>query len=125
MDNVEQLQSKTDKMKGLKAQMRFREKVLQQKASDRDHYLFSKSIASSDNGKKRRIECSVDELVAKVKMLVEESFTLPNVPNEGTTLLLGKLVKHKFQEKKGRHKWYDGKVLSQVKTFVVDAHSTC
>ncbi len=104
-----------DKVKALKAQLHFRQNILQQKPSDpalKDVYAMSKV---GETG--RRISLRYQELAENVCRLIRHSYSLdavmprdeaPDVP-----LLVGKRVGHRFLVQ-GREIWYRGKVISQV-----------
>ena len=104
------ISSKSEKEKALKAQIRFREKVLEQKM-DKSLSCFSHKIND------KRVPLSVDNLRDNVKQLIINAFTLPSTSarNAPTSLpvLVGKQVQHKFDN----GVWYNGKVISQVSLF--------
>ena len=89
-------------IKALKAQLNFRQKVLQQESDDKSVFNFTKVQNS------KRVNLSVHELTVNVKKLVNKAMV------KGITgqrhILVGRRVRHKFAD----DTWYDGKVLSQV-----------
>jgi hypothetical protein len=78
-----------DKVDGLKAQLRFRQKVLDQKSEQPTVYNFTKLVG----GKRQAL--SVDELVQNVKLLVQEAAA---EPSSNLDLLVSRRVRHKFVE---------------------------
>ena len=100
--------TKTEKEKALKTQLRFREKVLQQKMVKS---VFAFSCREND----KRIFLSIDELANNVKILVRQAFTLPSTSasandDASVPVLIGKQVLHKF----ANNTWYKGNIISQV-----------
>lgn len=72
--NLSILKKISDKKDALKAQLNFRRYVLRQgakKDTNPDIYLLYKKVGQ------KTVECSVEELEAKVKPLVAHCFTLP------------------------------------------------
>ena len=101
------LPTKSEKVKALKAQLRFRKEIFQQMPADSSIYKFSKK----QHGK--TVQLSVEELKENVKALVTHAFTLPNIPLSENTVIVGKRVRHKFTNEDG-DVWYTGRVISQV-----------
>ena len=96
-------------VKAFKAQIRFRDKVFNQKCKDQEVMKFSKVV----NGK--RVAKSVEEFKLSVTTLVEEALSVipANSESNATELFVGKKVQHKFQTDDGEQ-WFEGKVISQV-----------
>ncbi|XP_052268392.1 uncharacterized protein LOC127869771 [Dreissena polymorpha] len=88
-----------DKIKALKAQLRFRKNVLHQIPSDKSKFNFSKK------GK----DFTVNELTANLKELVTQAIVADD--DSQKHILVGKRVRHRFI-KDGQSKWYTGKVPS-------------
>lgn len=101
----------SDKLQLLKAQIKFRKNVLDQKPSDPKLYSFS-----TQNHEKKRRQLTVDELAQNVKQLIQES--LLNEPKHQEQPMGPKLVrmnvKHRFETDEGP-KWWYGRVVSQVR----------
>ena len=100
--------TKTEKEKALKTQLRFREKVLQQKM---EKSVFAFSHKEND----KRIFLNIDELANNVKILIRHAFTLPSTSastsyDASVPVLIGKQVLHKF----ANNTWYKGNIISQV-----------
>lgn len=91
----------SDKIKALKAQLRFRENVLHQIPNDKSKFNFSKK------GK----DFTVHELTANLKELVTQAIVADD--DSQKHILVGKRVRHRFI-KDGQSEWYTGKVISQV-----------
>ncbi len=96
--------SETQKRSALKAQLRFRKTVLQQQAPEESVYKFSLKEKGQLNSKLLR-----DNLVKLVQAV--------NGNETSDSALVGKAIKHRFQESNGKHKFYKGKVISQVPGF--------
>jgi hypothetical protein len=102
------IKSDKEKVEALKAQLRFRKHVFEQKA-DSSVYAFSKVV----DGK--RVNLSVDQLKANVMKLVREAFDIHTSNHDVSgSLLVGKRVKQKFFDTSGNAFWSLGKVISQV-----------
>ena len=95
-----------EKIEALKAQLRFRKKILGQKASESSLFNFTKV-----EGRGRK-NLDSKELSENVKTLIRESFKLPSGP-AGSVDLVGRNITHKFKSE-GEEVWYDGHVVSQV-----------
>ena len=97
--------SKSEKIKALKSQVRFRKFVLQQNPEDKGLFSFSKD--------KRQL--SVEELTANVCRLINDagSRTAPDAEH----MVVGKQIRHKFNVE-GMDKWFQGRVISQVSSSV-------
>lgn len=100
------LNSETQKRIAIKAQLRFRKTVLQQAAPNETVYKFSSKEIGQLNSKALR-----ENLVK----LVEAATDSKSDPTPDSALV-GKVVKHRFEEN-GRHKFYKGRVVSQVPGF--------
>lgn len=107
--SLETYQTKSSKIAALKAQLRFRKEILNQKTKEPSVYNFTKLV----NGK--RISLSIEELTINVKKLLSHAFTIDEqqVKDKQVSLLVQKRVKHKFLED-DKEIWYTGKVISQV-----------
>ncbi len=88
----------------VKAQLRFRKMVLQQVAPEESVYNFSSKEKGQLNSKLLH-----DNLVKLV-----QAANGNETPNSSDLPLVGKLIKHRFQESNGKHKFYKGRVISQV-----------
>lgn len=95
--------NKVDQLAAIEAQLKYRQKVLLQKADDKVHFQFS------SKGQKFPVEQCKDNLIS----LIEQSFRGPCSEQEGDIpLLVGKRVKHNFSEG-----LWNGKVLGVVPGF--------
>ena len=104
----------SDKLELLKAQIKFRKNVLDQKPSDPKLYNFS----TQSHGKRHQL--TVDELAKNVKQLIKESLLKEPKDQEqpkGPNLVRNK-VRHRFETDEGP-KWWSGTVVSQVRTSVL------
>lgn len=103
--HLSEFQTKSEKIRALKAQLNFRKNVLKQKTSDKKLYIFSA-------GKRPN---RVEELQSNLVELIEESRALPTTEwaQKDMSLLVGKYVSHTFANGKS----YVGKVLSVVPGF--------
>ena len=107
-----------EKVNLLKAQLKFRKNVLEQKVTDPKLYSFSVVEEQLDGSKKRRL-LSPEELAENVKKIIQESTDGESVEEDpGITPLVTKHVVHKFETDEG-FKWYKGRVVSQVSNFFV------
>ena len=95
------------KLEALKAQLRFRQHVLQQNTGDKSVYLFSTNKQA----------LTVQELTKNLKTLLAHATTLSS-DEDMPSFLVGKRVRHRFQEEgEGGnvvYTWHTGKVVSQV-----------
>ena len=64
----------------------------------------------------KTVECTVEELKEKVKILVRHAYAITTNEQDDSTqpLITGKKVKHGFQNEDGTLSWYEGTVISQV-----------
>ena len=100
--------SKSEKVKALKAQLRFGKEVFRQHPEDSSVYRFSKS----ESGK--TVQLTTEELTHNVKSLIRHALTLPReIDQENQAVLVGQKVRHKFEEE-GTGRWCTGRVISQV-----------
>lgn len=110
-----------EKLEALKSQIRFRKNILHQTSSNPKLFNFSKIINT------KRKDLTWKEMMENVKILVQESFSLPIQPhsNKSTTerlSLVGKDIQHKFVTDK-QVQWYDGHVISQVSALLQFLHA--
>ena len=102
------LQTKSDKLAALKAQLRFRKDILKQDTGDSNAFSFSKVVSG------KRVQLTVEELSDSVKALVHHAYTVVDrTQSPENQIIVGKRVKHKMN-KEGTDTWYYGKVISQV-----------
>ena len=101
-----------DKFDLLKAQIKFRRDVLEQKASDGKLFNFSKQVGE---GRKRR-QLTVSEMAENVKALIKESKLRAETHEEEGPSLVRKTVRHRFETDEGV-KWWTGRVISCVRAF--------
>ena len=94
--------SKSEKMKALKTQVRFHKFVLQQEPEDKGLLSFSKD--------KRQL--SVEELTDNVCKLIKDAGSR-TAPDGEEHIVVGKEIRHKFNVG-GTDKWFQGRVISQV-----------
>ncbi|XP_053372789.1 uncharacterized protein LOC128546365 [Mercenaria mercenaria] len=117
VDNMLASYEKTsEKVEVLKAQLKFRKDVLNQVAEVKSTFNFTKTV----EGKKSRKSLSVEELASNLKLLVRQAVVKDQESNEAKHLLVGKRVRHRFDEIRNGQKvpvWYTGKVISQVPLF--------
>ena len=60
---------------------------------------------------------SVDELTTNLKCLIKQAMVKDTTSNEEQHIIVGKRVKHRFQEKSGNEtefKWYTERIISQM-----------
>lgn len=107
---LETIKSKSEKVKALKAQMRFRREIFKQNSGDSAVFRFSKK----ENG--GNVLLSVTELTENVKALVGHALNLPAAASPETQIIVGRRVRHLFTTD-GHDVWYTGKVVSQVCLF--------
>lgn len=101
------IKSKTEKLKALKAQLRFRKEVFKQHQDDTSIYNFSKKV----NG--RTVMLTVEEMTANVKTLVAHALHIPSTSSPEMQVIVGRRVRHKLKTD-GEDVWYFGRVISQV-----------
>ena len=95
--------SDAQKVKALKAQLKFRQNVLKQDTGNRNVFLFSKDKVSLKWG----------ELAFNLKSLVKHAEN--DLTPKERSLLIGQKVRHKFvKEGNGQEQWHLGRVISQV-----------
>ncbi len=104
---LEGLQNKKQEI-ALKAQLRFRQKILEQDAS-KELFVFSRS---TENGKRQQL--TVDDLKQNVLGLITHAYgrsddSAPGAPH----FIIGKRVSHLFKQD-GKDVWYEGRVVSTV-----------
>ena len=107
------LDNKTTRVKALKAQLNFRQNVLQQRPANKEDNLYAFSL--------KKVQLTAEQLADNLKKLIEESHVLQrHQPGTGDLdtganepLLVGKRVKH-LCSTSGDEEWYFGKVISQV-----------
>lgn len=115
---IKSYKSQTEKINMLKAQLKFRKKVLHQVSEDKATYNVTKTVM--DN--KSRQHLSVDELIDNLNSLIRQAIVKDAQTNEEHHILVGKRVRHCFQDKSDGqigNKWYYGRIISQVHTSTV------
>ncbi|WAQ97078.1 hypothetical protein MAR_029768 [Mya arenaria] len=118
---LSEISKKVEKIKALKAQLNFRQYVLKQKLPNNEEHRHVYAHSKSFEG--RRIPASVEVLANNVKKLIQHAFTIepPTGPVDANKPILnGKKIKHRFEEN-GEEKWYNGTVISQVKTIFISS----
>jgi hypothetical protein len=110
IDTESKLQSVSEKLEALKAQLRFRKNVFKQEHCDKKIYNFS---CKQDNTNKRR-DLTWQELATNLKQLVEHSLTVTTTQQPGAPLLVNKRVRHQFEVDGEGKQWFTGRVVSQV-----------
>ena len=110
---IKSYSTSAQKLAALKSQLRFRQHVLKQpnpEGVDTNCYAFSMK-----SGSKRR-QLTPDEIVENLKKLCEAAAKLPQQNTD--TLWVGRRIRHRFAETdvngQSVHKWFHGKVISQV-----------
>ena len=111
---LDKIKKKTAKVKALKIQLKFQQKVLCQSCSDQSLFKFSQN----------RKQYTIDQLTSNLLKLLEES----SITNETSVLatkekeillkpqlLVGKRINHRFVES-GELVWYKGTVLQMLDT---------
>ena len=100
------MKSKSAKVKAIKAQLDFRKCVLEQKHPDKDVFFISK----------HRKQLTVDELIINLEKLLAVSAPLDldrhTAVNQES--LVGKRIRHKWNNAEGDEQWYTGLILSVV-----------
>ena len=100
------MKSKSAKVKAIKAQLDFRKCVLEQKHPDKDVFFISKN----------RKQLTVDELIINLEKLLAVSAPLDldrhTAVNQES--LVGKRIRHKWNNAEGDEQWYTGLILSVV-----------
>ena len=107
---LSQLKSKTAKSEALKAQLKFRKTVLQQKHSEKTICTFSRMAGG------KRIQHSPAMLKENLQTLIEAAHSIPPITTCSDPILVGKKIAHQFKENK-KLVVYNGKVVSQVPGF--------
>lgn len=102
------MKSETQKRKALKAQLRFRKKVLQQQHPDDSTFSF---------WSKQRGQFDSQLLRQNLLKLIEGVKCNDGSTSDITPSLADKDIEHKFKETDGTLKAYKGKVISQVPGF--------
>ena len=100
------IKSETKKREVIKAQLRFRKTVLQQKVPDMSVYQFS----SKEKG-----PFTSTMLRENLLKLIQAADT--EASSSSSSSLTGKVVKHRFQDAKGKLKYFKGRIISQVPGF--------
>ena len=110
--HLEKCSSETQKREALKAQLRFRKTVLQQKiSSDKDIYNFSKKGCRQFNSQK--LHANLLQLIQAARSISNDSQNPPRNTATGELHLVGKDINHTFLVD-GKLQQYKGKVVSQV-----------
>ncbi|WAQ97077.1 hypothetical protein MAR_029767, partial [Mya arenaria] len=94
----------TDKINALKAQLKFRQKVLLQLPEEKKAFNVTKSV----DGKRKSLSVEEQAIVRDVESNVEKH------------ILVGKRVRHRFKENRNGQTveaWYTGCIISQVPSF--------
>lgn len=102
------MKSESKKRIALKAQLRFRKTVLQQKPPDDSVYKFS----SKEKG-----QYNSQLLCKNLLQLITDAESGDTSTSTTSLVLTGKSIEHKFKETDGTIKPYNGKVISQVPGF--------
>ena len=105
--NLRAMKSETRKCKALKAQLRFRKKVLEQQHPDDSIFNFSSKERGNFNSQLLR---------QNLLKLIQEAKSCPMPTSSGTTTLADRDIEHNF-EADGCIKAYKGKVIAQVPGF--------
>ena len=77
-------------MKALKAQLRFRKNLLQQKSTDTK--IYSSFTKPSPTNPRKRIDLTVQDLATHVKTLITEALSQPT-PTDSVDILVGHRIK--------------------------------
>ena len=104
------------KVNALKAQLRFRQYVLRQDAGStpagKNIYSYSRIGAAGT-----RVQKTWQELADNVKLLVVHACRKDDEGASVKSVLIGRRVRHRFRRAgDGSDTWYQGKVISQVRT---------
>ena len=102
-------EKESEKIKALKAQIRFRKEVLNQKPTEMGIFNFTKQLVGQS-----RKHLTVDELKTNLKSLVTQAVVQDHENQTEVHMLVGKRVRHGFQSGDNEDKWYFGKVISQA-----------
>ena len=106
-EGVAKERSKTAKLSALKVQFNFRKRVLDQRSyRHKELFLFSKG------GQQYTVKELMDNLAKLINE--EEEETVSGLANEGRESLVGKTIKHRWQDESGVEQWYFGEVMSKV-----------
>ena len=106
--HVSAMKSETKKSKALKAQLRFRKKVLQQQHPDESVFAFS----SKEMG-----QFTSTILCRNLLQLVQSCTAMEPIPSSSDDSLAGKCIRHNFKETNGTITAYEGKIISQIPGF--------
>lgn len=112
---LREIQTTKQKVAALKAQLHFRNNVLHQKPDNmKGVYSVTKLIGN------KRVNLTPEELTMNLKKLIQHSFEIepPTTTDEQIPLLVGKNIRHKFNDSDGGSDWYNGKVISVVKLLI-------
>ena len=106
-EGVAKERSKTAKLSALKVQFNFRKRVLDQRSyRHKELFLFSKG------GQQYTVKELMDNLAKLINE--EEEEAVSGLANEGRESLVGKTIKHRWQDESGVEQWYFGEVVSKV-----------
>ena len=106
-EGVAKERSKTAKLSALKVQFNFRKQVLDQRSyRHKELFLFSKG------GQQYTVKELMDNLAKLINE--EEEEAVSGLANEGRESLVGKTIKHRWQDESGVEQWYFGEVVSKV-----------
>ncbi len=108
--NLSSYKTKTLKMDGLKAQLRFRKNILQQSPIHDQSYAFS---LKSQHGTSRR-DLTVEELTVNLIALVTEAQKMVPTTPKVADPFSDREIEHRFKNEDGTYDWYKGRVISQV-----------
>jgi len=115
LSSLSRIGKKTDRVKALRCQLKFRQTVLRQKPNDKSVFRFSRK-----EGNKTKL-LSAEELSTNLKTLVRNAYEemVPENDIDNQPVIIGK-IRHAFYTD-GELTWYIGQVISQVYilTFVV------
>ena len=108
--HISAMKSETQRRKALKAQLRFRKRVLEQQHPDKSVFAFS----SKEKG-----QFTSNMLFQNLLQLLVQSGACngPAPPRSCDDSLADKSIQHNFKESDGTVKAYEGKVISQVPGF--------
>ena len=108
--NLKAMKSETQKCKALKAQLRFRKKVLEQHYPDDSIFNFSSKEKGNFNS--QLLHRNLLKLIHEAK-----SCPTPTSSTTTTTTLADRNIEHNFKEADGSIKAYKGRVIAQVPGF--------
>ena len=101
-NGLAKLKTKAEQLRALKTQLSFRNKVLEQKHPEKDIFFLSKN--------KKKL--SIEEVVENFKKLL-----LMQPPSNAMfhhESLVGKRIRHRWEDSDGSAEWYYGRILSLV-----------